>query len=214
MRLKELRGLPVIDPTAARKIGTVQDYQVDPASGRLAALDINSVGNGDGERILAARIRRVGSNAVILTPRGGQTTGTPPELNEHWLDASTLQGLEVMGDDGNRIGRLVDAAFDQDSLEVEAYLLRSGGFDQLFGRRGRIQPAKVHSCSRELMIFATGHLKELPAATPIVEETASPTLSLRMPLKPEDRLPAPSAEKEPEAQPVGAHSNSVAARSR
>ncbi|MCA1644938.1 MAG: PRC-barrel domain-containing protein, partial [Chloroflexi bacterium] len=37
MRLKELRGLPVIDPTAARKIGTVQDYQIDPASGRLAA---------------------------------------------------------------------------------------------------------------------------------------------------------------------------------
>jgi len=60
----------------------------------------------------------------------------------------------------------------------------------------------------------TGRLKELHAATPIVEETSSPTLSLRMPLKPEDRLPAPSAEKEPEAQPVGAHSNSVAARSR
>ena len=38
MRLKELRGLPVIDPTAARKIGTVIDYQVDPVSGRIAAL--------------------------------------------------------------------------------------------------------------------------------------------------------------------------------
>src|SRR3981081_1837839 len=85
MRLKELRGLPVIDPTAARKIGTVQDYQIDPASGRLAALDINSVEGGEGERILAAPIRRVGSNAVILTPRGGLTTGTPPEINERWL---------------------------------------------------------------------------------------------------------------------------------
>jgi len=211
MRLKELRGLPVIDPTAARKIGTVQDYQIDPASGRLAALDINGAENGDGERILAARIRRVGSSAVILTPRGGVTPGTPPEINERWLDASTLQGLEVMGDDGNLVGHLVDASFDQDSLEVDAYLLRSGGFDQLLGRRGRIAPAKVHACSRELMIFATGRLKELAGATPVVEETPSPTLSLRMPLKPEDRLPAPVAEKEPEPQPVGAHSTSVAA---
>jgi sporulation protein YlmC with PRC-barrel domain len=205
MRLKELRGLPVIDPTAARKIGTVQDYQIDPASGRLAALDINSVEGGDGERILAARIRRVGGNAVILTPRGGLTSGSPPEINERWLDASTLQGLEVMGDDGNLVGRLVDASFDQDSLEVNAYLLRAGGIDLLIGRRGRIQPAKVHSCSRELMIFATGRVKELP----VVEETSSPTLSLRMPLKPEDRLPEPSYVEEPEAQPVGAHSNST-----
>ena len=51
MRLKELRGIPVIDPTAARKVGTVLDYQVDPAASRLAALDINSVETGDGERI-------------------------------------------------------------------------------------------------------------------------------------------------------------------
>ena len=212
MRLKELRGLPVIDPTAARKIGTVQDYQIDPASGRLAALDINSVEGGDGERILAARIRRVGSNAVILTPRGGLTTGTPPEINERWLDASTLQGLEVMGDDGNLVGRLVDASFDQDSLEVNAYLLRAGGFDLLIGRRGKIQPAKVHACSRELMIFATGRVKELPAATPVVDEDASPALSLRMPLKHEDRLPAPAFDRAPESQAVGAHSNSVATR--
>jgi|SRR5579859_7054884 len=210
MRLKELHGLPVIDPTAARKIGTVQDYQVDPATGRLAALDINSVENGDGERILAARIRRVGSSAVILTARGGLAPGTPPDVNERWLDDSTLSGLEVMGDDGNRIGRLVDAAFNQDSLEIDAYLLRSSGWDQLIGRRGRIQPAKVHACSRELMIFATGHMNELPAATPTALEETAPMVTTRLALKTEDRLPAPAFDDESEVEPVGAHSNSVA----
>jgi len=197
MRLRELRGLPVIDPTAARKIGTVQDYQVDPASGRLAALDITGVENGDGERILAARIRRVGANAVILTTRGGLTPGTPPEVNGRWLDDSTLSGLEVMGDDGNRIGRLVDAAFNQYSLEIDAYLLRAGAFDQLIGRPARIQPTKVHACSRELMIFATGRLKELPAPAAVEETT---TLGLSMPLKVEDRLPAPSYDHESDEQ--------------
>ena len=34
-------------------------------------------------------------------------------------------GLEVMGDDGNRVGRVLDATFDQDSLEIDAYLLRA-----------------------------------------------------------------------------------------
>ncbi|HEV7664072.1 MAG TPA: PRC-barrel domain-containing protein [Chloroflexota bacterium] len=205
MRLKELRGLPVIDPTAARKIGTIADYQVDPASGRLAALDINGAEAGVSERVLAQRIRRVGHHAVILTGRGGAASGTTPEINERWLDSATLVGLEVMGDDGNRIGRLADAAFNQDSLDIESYLLRTGGFASMVGRGGRIQPAKVHACSRELMMVTTGRLKELATsvAPSHVEETAP--IGLRLALKPEDRLPAPSFDAMPEAQPVAAH---------
>jgi len=202
MRLKELRGLPVIDPSSARKIGTVLDYQVDPASGRLAALDVTSIANADGERVLATRIRRVGRSAVILTARGGQLAGGIPEVDERWLDAATLSGLEVMGDDGNRIGRLLDATFDQDSLEVGVYLMRPSGLGRLVGRRRRILPAKLQSCSRELMLVATGRLKEaLPAP---VEEPTPPTA--RMALKADDRLPAPSFEPVPDGQTVGAHS--------
>ncbi len=212
MRLKQLRGLPVIDPTAARKIGFVHDYQVDPASGRLAALDVSSDGNEEGARILAARIRRVGGSAVILTADGGTTPSTPPEVKDQWLDAATLNGLEVMGDDGNRIGRLVDAAFDQDTLEIDAYLLGASGLDQLIGRRGRITPVKVHSCSRELMMFATGRTKELApaaAAGPVLEEASTPP-SPRILLKTEDRLPPPEVDSAPDGEPVGAHNNSIA----
>jgi len=59
------------------------------------------------------------------------------------------------------------------------------------------------------MIFATGRLKELPIAAPVLEEMATPVLGLRMPLKVEDRSPAPSFDEEAEPQPVGTHSNSV-----
>jgi len=204
MRLKELRGLPVIDPTAARKIGTIADYQVDPASGHLAALDISGVENGEEERILAQRIRRVGRSAVILTARGGATASTPVEVNEHWLDASTVSGLDVMGDDGNRVGRLIDATFNQDSLEIEAYMLRSSAWQRLLGRGDRIQPGKVLACSRELMMVSTGRVKELSVPATASEDTTP--LSLRVPLKAEDRLPAPAYEQVPDGQPVGAHS--------
>jgi uncharacterized protein YrrD len=198
MRLKQLRGLPVIDPTAARKVGTVSDYQVDPVSGRLAALDIAPAASGEGERILAQRIRRVGSSAVILTARGGSAPSTTSEVNDHWLDTSTTVGLEVMGDDGMRIGHLVDASFDQDTLQIDAYLLQSSFFDQLFGRRGRIAPDTVHSCSRELMMVATGRVKssEPEAPAPAPEE-------VRMPLKDEDRVVVPSFETVPDGQPLG-----------
>lgn len=210
MHLKELRGLPVIDPTAARKVGTVADYQIDPTSGRIAAIDLSPANSAPAERILAARIRRVGSHAVILTPRGGATSGTPADVNERWLDTSTLVGLEVMGDDGNRIGHLVDARFDQDSLQIEAYLLRSGGLSRLLGDRTRIAPSRVNACSRDLMMVATGRVPELaPTVSPSASADGSrddaPTVGLRMPLKPEDRLPAPSLDGLEEREPVAAH---------
>jgi len=198
MRLKALRGLPVIDPTAARKVGTVLDYQVDPVAGRLAALDVNAIESGEAERILAHRIRRVGRHAVILTGRAGGTSNTTPDLNEHWLDASSLVGLEVLGDDGNRIGRLMDAGFDQDSLDIDAYLLRATTWQRLTGRRGRIQPKTVHACSRELMLVTTGRLKEPAPAS--LDET---TRGLDLPLKVEDRLTAPSLEPVADGQAAG-----------
>jgi sporulation protein YlmC with PRC-barrel domain len=203
MRLKELRGLPVIDPTAARKIGTVLDYQVDPASGRLAGLDITSVANADGERVVATRIRRVGRNAVILTGRGGNVAGSVPEVDDRFLDTATLSTLEVMGDDGVRIGWLVDATFDQDSLEIETYVLRSSIFRRLLGRRARILPVKVQSCSRELMLVASGRLKELPAASGEESNTAT----MRMQLKTDDNQTAPNYDQVPDGQTVGAHSS-------
>lgn len=205
MRLKELRGLPVIDPTAARKMGTVADFQVDPTSGRLAAIDLGGSDARDPERILASRIRRVGRNAVILTARGGVTPGTPPEINDRWLDTSTLVGLEVMGDDGNRVGHLVDATFNQDTFEIDAYLLRAGGLSRLMGNRARVAPDTVHSCSRDLMMVNSGRARELaPAASPAPGLDESPTIGLRIPLKPEDRLPAPSFDSVPESRPVAA----------
>jgi sporulation protein YlmC with PRC-barrel domain len=200
MRLKQIRGLPVIDPTAARKIGSVMDYQLDPTSGRIAALDITPVTGGEGERILAPRIRRVGSSAVILTSRGGSMPSGQLEIVDRWLDTSTTVGLEVMGDDGNRIGHLVDATFNQESLEIEAYLLRAGVMERLFGRRGRIQPSKVHSCSRELMMVVTGHVK----AAELVPEQPTTSMDLPLTLKEADRVSLPEYEPVPDGTPVTA----------
>ena len=199
MRLKEIRGLPVIDPTAARKIGTVMDYQIDPGSGRIAALDITPLSGGESQRVLAQRIRRVGSSAVILTARGGSAPNAPTEVVDHWLDTSTTVGLDVMGDDGNRIGQLVDATFNQDSLAIEAYLLRASFTERLFGRRARIQPDKVHACSRELMMVSTGRV----TATELAPQEST-SLEMPLPLKEADRLASPTFESVPDGKPVGA----------
>ena len=198
MRLGQLRGLPVIDPTAARKIGIVADYQIDPAAGRLAALDIGPAQEGASERILAERIRRIGRHAVILTGDPLPEAKAPVQVNERWLDASTLLGLDVMGDDGNRVGQLTDLQLNQDTLEVEAYLLRAPVWQRFTGSRGRIRPSAVQACSRELMMVAGREVRQLR-----VEEAQPASL----PLKGEDRLPEPSydAQKSSETHTVALH---------
>lgn len=191
MRLKEIRGLPVVDPAAARKIGTVTDYLVDPINGCLAALSVAAADGGESDPIPAHRVRRIGRHAVVLTGRAPAPNGTTSlEPNERWLDAGSLGNLEVLGDDGNRIGRLTDANFDQDTLDIQAYLMGSSFWERFGRRRGRIQPSDVASCSRELMIVTTGHLnqhQEVVASLPDEGPTA-----MGVPLKVEDRLPAPS----------------------
>ncbi|MBV9545479.1 MAG: PRC-barrel domain-containing protein [Chloroflexi bacterium] len=187
MLLKDLRGLPVIDPTAARKVGIVRNYQVDPVAGAIAAIDVNAAEGEAEQRIPAQRIRRVGQHAVILTGRAG-TSQLSSDLNQRWLDEDSLVGLEVLGDDGNRIGHLLDARFNQDTLKIDAYLLRSGLLARFSRGGGRILPNTVHACSRELMMVTTGRMKELPS---VADEPAS-TLSL--PLKAEDGLTEPQYE--------------------
>jgi sporulation protein YlmC with PRC-barrel domain len=184
MRLKELRGLPVIDPTAARKVGTVTNYLVDPAAGRVAALDIDPADASDGERVVGHRIRRVGRHAVILVGSPATTSNAALEQNDTWIDPASLEGLEVLGDDGDRIGRLMDASFDQNSLDIEAYLLNATFWQRLTGHHGKIQPAQVHSCSRELMMVTTGHMTEAAS-------TEAASAGIGVPLKVEDRLPEP-----------------------
>jgi hypothetical protein len=104
-----------------------------------------------------------------------------------------------MGDDGNRIGHLVDAAFDQDTLEIQAYLLNSSFFDRLIGRMGRIQPDKVHACSRELMVVTTGRVKAVELAP---EDTSLLSTTAPFTLKEEDRVAEREFETVPDGQPL------------
>ncbi len=164
MRVKEIHGLPVVDTLAARKLGLVADYFIDPAESCLAGVEVESPDTSERFRIPADQIQRVGHNAVMLRSGYRRGAGKPIVAIDDYLDHDTLAGLEVLGDDGESIGRLEDAQFHQDTLEVESYRLESKG---VFGRGGGIKPEKVFSCSREMMVVRTGKIEHAvePGAT-------------------------------------------------
>ncbi len=171
MRLKQLLGLRVIDPIAARSVGTVVDYELDPASHRVAAVQLSRADAADDGRVPGEHIRRVGRDAIMLTAQSrGSSPRAAPAADERWLDSASVDGLEVLGDDGKRIGYLTDATFDEDSLVIGDYLLRSSFWERLVGRRGRVQPRSVRSCSRELMLVTTGPVEETAPALETVSD--------------------------------------------
>lgn len=153
MRLMELRGLPVIDPRSAKRVGTVADAHLDPAAGRIAALDVEAADGAGILRIPVEQVRRVGQSAVML--RGPvQSLAEPPEGT--WLDMGAVVGLEVLGDGGDRVGSLSDLCLNQETLRVEWFELSVPKLERWLGSGGRISPDAVLSCSRELMLVRGG----------------------------------------------------------
>jgi sporulation protein YlmC with PRC-barrel domain len=205
MQLQRLRGLPVVDPVNARRIGSVSDYRLDAVAGRLAALEVDQPDGAGGALVAADAIRRVGRHAVMLT---GASTGTV-EDDEAWLGGRSLVGLPVLAEDGTALGRLEDADIDPDSLMVVGYRLQAPLVERVFGRQARPQALVVVSSSRELLVVAqpTAGVAagEEPVEGPADADAGagSPTTPLPT-LKHEDQPasePPALAEAEPAAEP-------------
>jgi sporulation protein YlmC with PRC-barrel domain len=168
MRLQQLRGLPVVDPVTARKVGVVTDYRLDAVAGRLAAIEAGDNGGASqGSLIPAASIRRVGRHAIMLT---GDAV---PDLqdDEAWLTSRTLVGLAVLSTDGTALGRLADAELDADNLSVGEFLLQAPLTERLFGRQTRPMGLQVTSCSRELLVVVP---QPAPPPAPDFEPDSEP----------------------------------------
>lgn len=195
MRVTELRGLPIIDPRNARKIGKVDDVLVDHEAGRIAALHIVGPDGEGRERITSDRVKRIGQSAVMLrSSMEGLDTHAPVAV-EDCLDLDTLVGLEVMGDDGNRMGTLCDAHINPDSLRIEAWELAVPRMERWLGGGGRVQPNAVLSCSRELMLVRSS--RHVVETAPVAESNA-----------PQAMVDGHVA-REREQETVGAHQNGV-----
>jgi sporulation protein YlmC with PRC-barrel domain len=165
MRLTGLRGMPLVDPGLAQRIGVVADALIDPIAGRLAALDIQTGEEGGLERMLAEAVRRVGQHAVMLDAARAGGASAPGEA-DRWVDLRALVGLEVLADSGDRVGNLADALIDPDTLDVNAYELDKPFWERWLGGGGLIRPEDVVACSHELMIVISARRAPEPIAAP------------------------------------------------
>jgi uncharacterized protein YrrD len=156
MRITNIKGRPVVDPTTARKLGIVVDVLVDTTTARLGGLDVASAEAESPTHIPAERIACIGRAAVML--RKGPPLENPTEEGTatDWLGCGSLVGLEVLDDNGDRTGYLQNAQVDPSNLMVGAYELRGAVWRRWLGWRSQIRPDEVTACSTELMLVKAG----------------------------------------------------------
>lgn len=168
MRLSDIRDLPVIDSRAARRVGTVASVSIDPTLNQVALFWVTLTSTGEAAAIPRSLVRRVGSHAVMLK-EGLRTMPATDAAGAGHIDLETLVGLEVVGENGDRLGSLSDAQVDPDTLRIECYEMAVAALERWFGGGGRIQAETVLACSSELMVVRT-------LGAPLAEDATQPGL--------------------------------------
>ena len=156
MRLDTLRKRVVVDPETGTRLGTVTDYWIDTAVGRVAALMIRPVDADLSERVAAERVARVGRDAVMLSPSTGPSAPTPATpVRSNWLDRRHIRGLTAYTDTGERLGSIDGAEIDGRTLSIQNYQVKLPVWRRWFSGRQHIAPTSVVWCGRDVLVVRT-----------------------------------------------------------
>ena len=142
--------MPVVDTHVARQAGIVSDVMLDVLAGRVAVLNVKHADGWLVQRIPAEYIYRLGPHTVLVADTVAVDLG-PAVADQRWFSIESIVGLEVLTEGGDRVGKIVDADLDDQTLAVKSYLLRNA--EGPWKRRGRLHPDEVVNCSAELMLI-------------------------------------------------------------
>ena len=152
MWIRELIGRPVVDRTTARVLGITVDAFFDTTATLIVALEVASSGRESGERVPAESITRIGNRAVMVERRSDSEPIGAGHTLDHWLNYRSLMGLEVLDEDGDRVGHLHNARVDPERLSISIFQLAGAGWRRWLNLGSVIRPEEVCSCSRDLML--------------------------------------------------------------
>jgi len=156
VRLSQITGLPVVDTHVARQAGVVSDVLLDLHTGRIAVLNVQHADGWLVQRIPAEYVYRIGPHTVLVSDSVAVDLG-PPHADQRFFPLNSLVGLQVLTEGGDKVGHIVDAELDAQTLEVTSYLLRETR--GVWRRRGRVHPHDVVAFSPELMIVTNRQSK-------------------------------------------------------
>jgi len=99
MRVSQLKGQRVVDPTTARIIRKV-DILIDASAGCIEAINVTDSHGATQQRIAAPGIAGIGRHAAMLAPSYHTEPAIAPSRRR--IDVSSLMGLDVFDEERER----------------------------------------------------------------------------------------------------------------
>ncbi|GGX01308.1 hypothetical protein GCM10010297_23650 [Streptomyces malachitofuscus] len=126
MLFSRVRGLPVLTPGDADRVGEVRGLTVDGAPWRVTHVRIGRGRLRKGAVVAWSALRAAGPDMLVVRSAGG-----PDEVPPH----RELLGSRVLTECGEERGTVLDAAFDPVTARIEAVLTTRGELppDRLLG---------------------------------------------------------------------------------
>lgn len=126
MRFSEAQGRAVVSTSTAQTVGRIDGFVVDPATGRVVALQLGSARSGD--TLPWAAIKSFGVDAVTVDSPEAAVAA------DEWVAAlrgkdHDLIGKRVLTTDGDEDGRIFDVDFDPGTGALVRLLLGDQGRD-------------------------------------------------------------------------------------
>ncbi|MBA8941670.1 sporulation protein YlmC with PRC-barrel domain [Streptomyces calvus] len=138
MLFSRVRGLPVLTPGAADRIGVVRALTVDAAAGRVTHVRIGR-GRLRGQAVVAwEALGAVGTDMLVVRSADGPA-GAPQHRD--------LLGARVLTECGEERGTVLDAAFDPVTARVETVLTTFG----------EVPPGLLLGLGDHALVIRTGH---------------------------------------------------------
>jgi sporulation protein YlmC with PRC-barrel domain len=148
--------MPVVELSSALRMGNVTNVLLNPNDGSVESFDVARVGETPARNVSAEDIRRIGKDALVMLPAARWPRPAQDEAPAASLDVSTITGLEVLADTGDRVGFIADVLVNPETLAIELYELESPYWERRFRGQRRIRSASVLICSHEIMLIRTG----------------------------------------------------------
>jgi uncharacterized protein YrrD len=165
MRITTFRGLRVISLAEALKMGKVEDVLLDPTARWVAAVRVRSGGITSNEHIvLREAVKRVGQHAVVLGDPVGMGSERPIEL-DRLIDLHGFLGMEVVSDEGTRLGHIRDAEVDTQTLNITEYELSRNFWDTYLQTGMRVAAHDTLSGSKDVLIVPQAALRKTRSIT-------------------------------------------------
>jgi uncharacterized protein YrrD len=148
---RDLAGMSVFTTNEGREIGSVKDVLFDPAGRAVLALVVAPRGAREGRMFIAREhVRGVGKDAVTIESEDDlRAFATREREREYSGGGVRLDGMQVMTDQGNEVGKIGRVLLTRDCRIAE---LEAGG--GVFRGRRKIAIDDVVSIGRDRVIVA------------------------------------------------------------